>query len=71
MTTSAWQHKRLRELARRMVALEAQAKRFELLGDQRRADDFWARRETVQWMRSLLLRDCWASTPRESSLVKQ
>jgi hypothetical protein len=70
MTT--WQQTRtLRKLARRMVALEAQAKRHELLGDEARADDFWYRRETVQWMRSLLLRDSWASTPRESSLVKQ
>jgi hypothetical protein len=54
-----------------MVALEAQAKRHELLGNHARADDFWDRRETVQWMRSLLLRDGWANAARESSLVKQ
>lgn len=69
--TTRWQQSRLRALARRMVALEAQAKRHELLGNHARADDFWDRRETVQWMRSLLLRDGWANAARESSLVKQ
>lgn len=64
MTT--WQQTRtLRSLAKRMIALEAQAKRHELLGDDARADDFWYRRETVQWMRSLLLRDLWAGRVRQ------
>jgi hypothetical protein len=69
--STAQQRQTLRVLGKRMIDLEVRAKRFELVGDQRRADDFWDRRETVQWMRSLLLRDVWASTPRESSLVKQ
>jgi hypothetical protein len=69
--TTKWQQNQLRGLARRMVYLEACAQRAELTGDTTRAEDFWQRRETVQWQRSLLLRDLWASTPRESSLVKQ
>jgi hypothetical protein len=68
--STAQQRQTLRALGKRMIDLEVRAKRFELVGDQRRADDFWDRRETVQWMRSLLLRDAWANA-RESSLVKQ
>jgi hypothetical protein len=69
--TTKWQESRLRVLARQMVHLESAAKRAANAGDYTRAQDFADRRETVQWMRSLLLRDCWASTARESSLVKQ
>jgi hypothetical protein len=72
MTTDTdWQHDQLSSLAKRMVALEVSAKRAADAGDYARADDLWYRRELVQWLRSLLLRDAWASTPRDSSLVKQ
>jgi hypothetical protein len=60
-----WQHNRLRGLARQMIALEHSAQQLEQAGNQERADVFWQRRETVQWMRSLLLRDSWTHDQAE------
>jgi hypothetical protein len=71
MQGMTWQDDHLHRLAKRMVALETYALRAEAHDDQATADELWRRRESVQWQRSLFLRDIWASTPRESSLVKQ
>jgi hypothetical protein len=42
-----------------MVHFERLAQRAEARHEHDRAADIWARREIVQWQRSLLLRDVW------------
>jgi hypothetical protein len=54
-----WQEDQLRRDAQRMVRLEQRAKRAEARHEHDRAADIWARREIIQWQRSLLLRDVW------------
>jgi hypothetical protein len=54
-----WQDTQLRNLAKRMVHFERLAQRAEARHEHDRAADIWARREIIQWQRSLLLRDVW------------
>ena len=60
-----WQQFRLRSYARQMIHLEHVALGCELRGELERAADLWQRREQVQWLRSLLLRDIWTHARSE------